>query len=415
MYMHRLLKVFYVLLFILLIHTPGRCQTLGFQLNDGAQKVDIPFEIYNNLIVIPVVINDRLPLRFVLDTGVRTSILTEKAFAKLIGLKFNKEYTLGGLGEGRTIKAYISNGVTLKLPGVSGRGHAMLVLEEDYLELRNYLGAEVSGVLGYELFSRFIVKIDYDRKILTLYTPEKFKRRKSWIRIPMTVEDTKPHLHATAIYYNGKSVDMKLLVDTGASHGLIMYADSTENISVPENHINTAVGRGLAGRLEGKMARLQAFQMGKACWEDIIASFPENDPWMDSLMMSTVDRNGSIGGDLLSRFRVVFNFPLEEMYIKRGRSFKKPFTYNLSGLTVKALGSSLNIFEIVEVRENSVADEADFREGDRILGINGRSTENITMDYLIGQLNSKPKKKLKIKILRDNQFYTKVIVLKEEI
>lgn len=413
--MQQLSKALILMMTLMVLSVPARTQILGFQLDEGANKVDIPFEIYNNLIVIPIVINDRLPLKFVLDTGVRTTILTEKAFARLIGLEFTKEYTIGGLGEGRLIRAYITNNITLKLPGVSGRGHAMLVLDEDYLELRNYLGAEVSGVLGYELFSRFIVKIDYDRKVLTLYTPERFRKRRSWLRIPMTVEDTKPYVHGKAVYYDGTRTDLKLLVDTGASHGLIMYADSAENIVVPEKHLQTSVGRGLAGRLSGKLARLKRFHMGEACWEDIIASFPESDPWMDSLMMSTVDRNGSIGGDLLSRFRVIFNFPQEEMYIKKGRSFRKPFTYNLSGITVKAIGSDLNVYEIVEVRSHSVADEAGFQEGDKILSINGKDTDSISMDYIIAQLNSREGKKLKIRILRDARYITKTIVLREEI
>ncbi|MBA4057965.1 MAG: peptide-binding protein, partial [Marivirga sp.] len=55
-----------------------RGQNLGFSLADGKKKVQIPIEIINNLIVIPVVLNDALPLKFILDTGVRTTILTQK-------------------------------------------------------------------------------------------------------------------------------------------------------------------------------------------------------------------------------------------------------------------------------------------------------------------------------------------------
>ncbi len=409
------MKTLFFILTIIVSISSSKAQILGFQLDNNAKKVEIPFEIYNNLIVIPVVINDRLPLKFVLDTGVRTSILTEKAYASLIGLSFTKEYTIGGLGEGRYIKAYISNNISLKLPGVSGRGHSLLVLDEDYLELRNYLGAEVSGVLGYELFSRFIVKIDYDRKQLTLYKPERFRARRSWLTIPMSVEDTKPYVYGKAMYYGGKEVDVKLLVDTGASHGLILYADSSEHVTIPEKHIQTSVGRGLAGRLEGRLGRLRAFQMGGACWEDIVTTFPESDPWMDSLMMSTIDRDGSIGGDLLSRFRVIFNFPLEEMYVKKGRTFRKDFTYNLSGITVKAIGSELNTYEVVEVRENSVAEEADIRVGDRIVSINGRNAADVSMDYVIGLLNSKPKQTLRLKLLRDEEEISKRIELRMEI
>ena len=44
---------------------------LGFALPEGKDKVTIPFEVYNNLIVINIVLNNTLPLKFVLDTGIR--------------------------------------------------------------------------------------------------------------------------------------------------------------------------------------------------------------------------------------------------------------------------------------------------------------------------------------------------------
>src|SRR5690606_9730440 len=138
---------------------PSRGQTLGFSLANGQTKVQIPIEIYNNLIVVPVVLNHALPLRFILDTGVRTAILTEKSFSDILNLAYSRKYTISGPGGEKLVDAYVTNNVSLDMPGVVGRGHALLVLEDDYLELRNYLGTDVHGIIGYELFSRFIVKI----------------------------------------------------------------------------------------------------------------------------------------------------------------------------------------------------------------------------------------------------------------
>src|SRR5688572_27424943 len=146
-------------------------QNLGFQLAPGKKKVHIPIEINNNLVVVPVVLNDALPLKFIIDTGVRTAILTQKTFADILNLQYSRKYTIAGPGATKSIEAFITTNVTLRLPGVVGRGHALLVLGEDYLELRNYLGTDVHGILGYELFSRFIVEIDYERKIMTLRAP----------------------------------------------------------------------------------------------------------------------------------------------------------------------------------------------------------------------------------------------------
>ena len=143
----------------------------------GRTRVEIPIEIHNNLVVVPLVLNDQLPLKFVLDTGVRTAILTQKSFSDILNLVYSRKYTITGPGGEKMVDAYVTNNVSLGLPGVHGRGHALLVLDQDYLELRNYLGTDVHGILGYELFSRFIVKVDYERNLLTLYLPNVFKKR----------------------------------------------------------------------------------------------------------------------------------------------------------------------------------------------------------------------------------------------
>ncbi len=404
-------------LICLLIHMPSRAQILGFQIDEGNKKINIPFEIYNNLIVIPVVVNNRLPLRFILDTGVRTTILTEKTFSDLLNLQYNKKYTIAGIGETPLINAYVTNGVKLTLPGVSGDGHAMLVLEEDYLELRNYLGTEVHGIMGYELFSRFIVGIDYDKRMLTITTPDQYKKRRRWLTIPITVEDTKPYVNGRISYIDAPedTIGLKLLIDTGASHGLILNEETDAAIRLPEKTIQTSLGRGLGGRLDGKLGRLQSFALGGACWENVIATFPNEGYLLDSLTGNTVFRNGSVGGDILSRFKIVFNFPLEEIYVKPGRQFKKDFTYNLSGITVKAIGSNLNQYEIVEVRENSVAEDAGILAGDRLIAINHVETEKMGLGKVISILNAKPNKKLLLEISRDGKRIRQSFVLENRL
>lgn len=378
-------------------------QQLGFRIIGDKKKVSFPFELHNNLIVVPVVLNNQIPLKFIVDTGVRTTILTEKAFSDILGLKYVKKYEIAGIGQQQTVEAFVTNNVALTLPGVSGRGHAMLVLNEDYLELRNYLGVDVHGILGYELFSRFIVHVDYDKRMLTLTTPEYFKHRRSFDKIPITVEDTKPYVKAFVSYGRDQYVPVKLLIDTGASHGILLEKESSEKIYVPEKNIISELGRGIGGRLEGQIARLNYFHIGKHCWPDPIATFPKSNAVLDSLKYGNVERNGAIGGEILSRFEVIFDFPREHIYLKRSRSFKEEFNYNLSGLSVKAKGSRLNTFEIVEIRENSPGAEAGFKEGDIILAINGLSVKNMTLNHITNYLNLKENKKIKIEVQRGDE------------
>ena len=186
-------RTFFIALLMLMT---GMCkaQVLGFSLPPGKTKVQFPIEIYNNLVVLPMILNNQLPLKFILDTGVRTSILTEKAYSDILNLQYSRKYSIAGPGGEKLVDAYVTNNVSLDMPGVHGRGHAMLVLDKDYLELRNYLGTEVHGILGYELFSRFIVEVNYEKKVLTLMLPQRFKEKKKFQWLPIKIQDTKPYL-----------------------------------------------------------------------------------------------------------------------------------------------------------------------------------------------------------------------------
>jgi hypothetical protein len=250
-----MIRKYHILVLFCSITFHGFTQPLGFSLANGRTKVTIPIEIQNNLVVVPVILNDALPLKFILDTGVRTAILTQKTFTDILNLAYSRKYTISGPGGVKRVDAYITNNVSLELPGVIGRGHALLVLGEDYLELRNYLGTDVHGILGYELFSRFIVQIDYEKKLLTLMSPERFKPGRKFHAIPISIQDTKPYVTTPITLADGTKINAKLLVDSGASHGLMLEPTSDKRIRVPDSTVSSVIGRGLGGEITGKVGR----------------------------------------------------------------------------------------------------------------------------------------------------------------
>ncbi len=109
--------------------------------------------------------------------------------------------------------------------------------------------------------------------------------------------------------------------------------------------------------------------------------------------MGNIFRNGAIGGEVISRFTIVFNFPKERIYIKKNASFKNHFYYNLSGITVKAKGSALNIFEVTEVRDQSASQKGGILPGDEIISVNGIAVKNLDLNSVNGFFNSKPGRK----------------------
>ncbi len=380
----------------------GQCQVLGFSLPPGKTRVQFPIEVYNNLVVVPMILNNQLPLKFILDTGVRTSILTEKAYSDILNLPYSRKYTIAGPGGEKLVDAYVTNNVSLDLPGVQGRGHAMLVLDQDYLELRNYLGTDVHGILGYELFSRFIIEVNYEQKMLTLMLPQRFREKKRFEWIPIQIEDTKPYLTASIEMNDTTVLSAKLLVDSGASHGLFLETTSNPKIRVPERHVTSIIGRGLGGVITGQIAKIKSIKLGKYEVTNVITNFPDPNSYLDTLKTSRlVFRNGSIGGEVLSRFTVIYNFPGEKIYLKKNSSLKKEFFFNLSGLTVRAKGARLKNFEITDVRMNSTSQLSDVKSGDRILSVNGIEATDLDLNTINAFLNSKPGRRISLQIERD--------------
>jgi predicted aspartyl protease len=391
-------------------------QTLGFVMKEDRDKVQIPVEVINNLVVVPLVLNGQVPLKFILDTGVRTTILTQKTYADILELNYTKRYTISGAGGEKLVDAFVTNNVTLEIPGIKGTGHAMLVLEDDYLEMRNYLGADVQGILGYELFSRFVVQFDYEKKQVTLWKPEHFKPRRSYESLPITIEDTKPYVLLDIKENPSHKEELKLLMDTGASHGLILDSESSDNLHIPEKNIKSIIGRGLGGVINGRIGRIKSLHIGKYNLERVIANYPDPNSYLDTLLTKgTVERNGALGGEIMSRFKVIFDYPREKVYFRKNPSFRNKFNYNMSGLTIKAKGASLRTFEITNIRPNSPAEKSGLLAGDIISVINGLPANQLDLSSINGFFNTKPGKRISLDINRSGKVLKKEFRLEDPI
>ena len=79
---------------------------------ESTRKIEIPFDQHNNLIIIPITINRFLTLKFILDTGVESAILTEKLYADILDVNYVREITIDGPGLIDSVEAYIANQVT---------------------------------------------------------------------------------------------------------------------------------------------------------------------------------------------------------------------------------------------------------------------------------------------------------------
>lgn len=372
--------------------------------NPKRKKIQIPFQLVHNLILITGSINDSEPLTFILDSGVGYTMLTGLHGNQSISLKYARQIKLHGLGEGEPIDALHSTLNQINLPGgVTGQNQDIIIPVNDIFQISQSLGVNVNGILGYDVFSSFIVDIDYEKRVLTLHNPYTFrpKKTKKSATLPIEILNRKPYTTFEVQDINGNQFPVRLIVDSGASHAVSLYPQTNEQIQVPPASIRAFLGMGLSGDIYGSVGRLSGLQVGNFRMDAPICTYPDEDAVRAALDVQ--NRNGSLGADVLKRYRVIFDYFSQELIFYPNKNFQEPFRYNMAGIEIASPMPGLPVYQIAKVRENSPAVEAGLQKGDQIVGINGMSIAQYSLNQIIELFQSKPGRLIKISVIRNNQ------------
>jgi hypothetical protein len=378
------------------------------------KSMSLPFKLVNNLVIIPIFINNSDTLHFILDTGVQSTLLTNLANNDSLVLSHIRKVQVKGLGAGMETEAYQSQGNIINIGDVRCENSEMLILTKDIFLLSTKLGTTVHGLIGYDVFKHFVVEIDYDNKILTLHNSEKYKRNKQkGTRLPITIENRKPYLQTNIVQDDSTKISVKLVIDTGASHSLSLEKTATSAIKIPKETIESYLGRGVSGDIRGKIGRIASLDLAGFKFYDLPASYP--DEMYIKNVVGVAQRHGNLGAEVLRRFHVIFDYANNEMIIKPAKKFKEPFNYNMSGIDVGTPLPGLPYYVIADISAHSPAEVAGLQKDDQILYINGRNAADYSLNDIIELFQSKVGKKITLTVMRETKTVKATLVLKRPI
>jgi hypothetical protein len=141
----------------------------GFLFDDPKEKsTTIKFKSASNLIIIPVTINESDTLNFILNTGVKYPIITELPFINKLNLNYMMPVKIQGQEEGDEMTAYRSANNSIKLGGLTAWNQEVQMIIDENFQISHMLGLPVHGLIGFNLFKDFIVRINYAAEELTL-------------------------------------------------------------------------------------------------------------------------------------------------------------------------------------------------------------------------------------------------------
>jgi len=373
-----------------------------FSLAGGSEV--IAADIFDTIIYLPLRINGQGPYSFILDTGNGgTPILCEK-LARVLRLPLGEKLTSGGAGS-KPVDLYLIDKIDAALPGLEFKAAPAATLPLDLMD--PHWGKRKDGLIGGTMLSAVVTDIDYARKTVRFLAPGTFSPP-AGEAFPMEVfgqpfVKAKVFLHGAA-----QPVEALMMVDTGVRI-------TTFNMPFSKQHrlpaqspksLATMTGCGISGESWGVVGRVRAIEIGAVRIENPVVDFSTDEKGA----LASDLFSGIIGADILHRFRVIFDYPGQRMFLEKNAGFAEPFEFDMSGLRLAASGDNLQIVKIFYVAKNTPAQAAGLLPGDEIKTIDGRQAAEFNWVTLRAYFQQ-PGKDVRLEIERDGKKLTVTLTL----
>ncbi|MBC8769215.1 aspartyl protease family protein [Arenibacter sp. BSSL-BM3] len=420
----------------------------NYELPTGEKYQKVKFKLVNNLIIVPVEVNGT-KLSFILDSGVNKPILFNLSDKDSIQINNVSEIAIKGLGDGEAIDALSSSANIFKIGKAVNYDQLLYVVMDRELNLSPRLGIPVHGIIGYDLFRDFVVEVNYTSKYLKLHSHNLYRTQKNARTqiLPLHIVKNKAYVQGKVFLENKHSIPVKLLIDSGSSDAIWLFENIEKGLGIPKNNYEDFLGQGLSGSIFGKRTKIDRISLGNFQLKDAKVAFPDLQYFKS--ITSFGDRNGSLGGEVLKRFTLVFNYDAGTLSLRKNALFNRPFDFNLSGIDLQhngvryisesladargvvikddgqSFGNVQLLFEnrtrlsvvpeivVSGIRAGSPGHKAGLQEGDVILAVNGKKVHNYKLQQILHLLNEKEGKRIKVLIERYQKDMLLTYVLKD--
>lgn len=304
-------------------------------------------------------------LNFILDTGSGGISLDSSTadYFKLKGIPSNK--TIRGIAGIRNVRFLYEK--KLHLPGLTLNNLSFHI--NDYSILSAVYGDRIDGIIGYSVFSRYIIKIDYDSSRIEFWTKGSFKYPKGGFLL-------KPLINSIPIQAakvrDARAVNEKFLYDMGAGLNMMLSTDFLKDSALlrKKRKLYAKVAEGLGGKIDMFMTVVKEVKLGPYKFKNVpvyvfddvynITSYPY--------------LGGLIGNDLLRRFNVILNYGRRDIYLAPNSHYGEPFDYSYSGIELYYVNGKIIVGDVAK---NSPAAKAGVKEEDVVIAVNNNFNQNL--------------------------------------
>ncbi|HXZ42171.1 MAG TPA: aspartyl protease family protein [Terriglobales bacterium] len=339
-----------------------------FAIAGGKSSTAVPFDLINNHIYVEVKLNGKGPFRILCDTG-GANIITPTV-AKELGVKSEGALQGRGVGE-KSEDVGLAKLETLQVGDATLTDQLFAVYPME--SFASVEGVEESGLIGYEVFKRFVVKVDYEHSVLTLIVPSAFTYQGNGAKLPFVFNAHIPQVDGSIDGIAGK-----FDIDTGSRSSLdIMkpFVEKHDLVTKYNAKTEAVTGFGVGGAARSLLARAKVLQLGNVEVHNPVTelSVQEKGAFTSPYVA------GNVGAGVLKRFNITFDYAHQELILEPNANYDKPDVFDRSGMWVN---QGAGAFEVMDVTAGGPAAAAGIKVGDKIVAVDGQPAAQITLPDL---------------------------------
>jgi hypothetical protein len=329
----------------------------------------IPVQFIGNLIFLPARVNEGKASLFELDSSSeKTSIDLARAMTLELPVQKNPDSASGQASAGMIRDCVIN------FPGVDVKTASLAV--DSKKDFAAKVGKIYEGTLGNDFFARFVVQIDYGRKTMEIFDPGSFHYSGSGISLPLSFVGGLPVIRAKFSTVTRKDIEADFVVNTALDASVLIGERFAETHRLFSSREKTMSALDPELNLTARVAfeRARDFRIGSFKTEGTIIEFGQIAGLSGGTRLA-----GEIGGGMLRRFNVVFDYPHRQIILEPNANFQSDDQEDKSGASVIAEGPGLKTFKVVQVEPGTPAADAGIRQGDIIAGIDDDAAADLTL------------------------------------
>jgi predicted aspartyl protease len=298
----------------------------------------------------------------VIDTGASATVM-DAGLAQKLGLRTVGTYQASG-SAGSQPGTNVAN-VTVGLPGLVLRASTMNATDLSAFTL--LAGHPMEVILGYELFRECVVRFDYPARMIDVWNRKHAPRDLGGSAVPMTLVHNHPYVEGAVTVAGHAPIAGRFVIDSGSGMAVAVTPEvvKQQNLLATQPRTLVAFGRGVGGEVQNHIGRAESFTLGDLKFDRPTLFMPDS----SGGTIAAGGTLGNIGGQILERCRVTFDYARSTVRFEPGPGFARPFEADMLGATLQRGADG---YAVRWVCPDSPASEAGIEAGDAVKSLDGQ-------------------------------------------